>query len=313
MSSEGAVQKPKRALVLSGGGVKGAYQAGALQKWIKEDGHDYDIFCGTSVGAINSSFLCQFAHGQTEQAADGLRAFWGRVDADNVKHQWFPFREASALWKSSVYDSRPLQAWVKRELREADIRASGKKLRIVACSWDSGAAYVATEKERLIAQWVLASASYPILLAPIEIDGEVWSDGGMRVVTPLGEAIRAGATHVDVIMCSNPTKLARVDAHGMSAIPKLLMRALDIEDAQIMLSDLESCGVKNDLVKLTDKYRHVKLRLLMPDVELIDNPLDFHQEGIQRMMKKGYDDAVALGDGDGLHALKLERVSRTKE
>lgn len=315
MSSDAATQerKPKRALVLSGGGVKGAYQAGALKKWILEDGHDYDLFCGTSVGAINSSFLSQFGHGRTKEAWEGLRDFWGRVTSTNVKKQWCPFREASAFWKRSVYDSRPLQKWVLRELNEEKIKASKKGLRVVACSWDSGHAHVATERGQNIAKWVLASASYPILLAPIEIGTDLWTDGGLRVVTPLGEAIRAGATHIDVIMCSNPTKLKRIDARKKKAIPGFLLRALDIEDAQIMLADLKVCGLKNALAEPTGAYARVDVRLLMPKGELIENPLDFDQKKIQDMMDVGYADAQALGEHDGLDALKQPKGTITIE
>ena len=50
---------PKRALVLSGAGARGAYEAGAL-KWLFKDidanGPPYDLICGTSAGAINTVF-----------------------------------------------------------------------------------------------------------------------------------------------------------------------------------------------------------------------------------------------------------------
>jgi predicted acylesterase/phospholipase RssA len=53
---------PKRALVLSGAGARGAYEAGAL-KWLFKDidanGPPYDLICGTSAGAINTAFAAR--------------------------------------------------------------------------------------------------------------------------------------------------------------------------------------------------------------------------------------------------------------
>jgi len=48
-----------RALVLSGGGAKGAYEAGLAITLMQEFGEEFDIVCGTSIGAINASFIAQ--------------------------------------------------------------------------------------------------------------------------------------------------------------------------------------------------------------------------------------------------------------
>lgn len=46
------------ALVLSGGGAKGAYEAGAITSLWKTNG-PFDIVVGTSIGAINAAFVAQ--------------------------------------------------------------------------------------------------------------------------------------------------------------------------------------------------------------------------------------------------------------
>ena len=51
-------KKGLTALVLSGGGSRGAYQAGAWQA-LAELGIDIDMVTGTSVGAINGAMVCQ--------------------------------------------------------------------------------------------------------------------------------------------------------------------------------------------------------------------------------------------------------------
>jgi NTE family protein len=283
-----------KALVLSGGGSKGAYQVGALQKWIQEDGIDYEIFCGISVGAINAAYLAQFKAGDPRGAWGKLKGVWDRVTTSNVKKNWFPFGVLEAAWKTSVYNSRPLQDWVRGELDTCAISQSGKGLRVVSVSWDTYETHVATEADPSIVDRVLASSSFPVFLCPIEIGGQLWTDGGVRSITPLGQAIQAGADEVDIIMCSNPDLPHSLD-HKTAAIPGLLERAIDIMSTQIEVADLKICGLKNDLAELRPEYKKVKIRLLQPKSYLIDNSLNFDPEAIKKMLAQGYEDAKALG------------------
>jgi NTE family protein len=283
-----------RALVLSGGGVKGAYQVGALQKWIYEDAIDYDAFCGVSVGAINSAFLAQFPGGNPQDAWTKLKAIWDRVTTKNIKKGWWPLGIIESLWKPSVYNSKPLQDWIHQELDQGAITQSGKSLRIVAVSWDTFQPRVVTEADSQIPDWVLASASFPVFLLPITLNGQLWTDGGARSVTPLGEAIRLGATEIDIIMCSNPDSVPAPTDPGLAAIPGFLERAVSIMSNQIEVADFKICGLKNDLVELRPEYRKVQLRLLQPRVPLTDDSLNFDPVAIKRMMAQGYRDACVL-------------------
>lgn len=283
-----------RALVLSGGGSKGAYQVGALKKWLFEDEIEYDVFCGISVGSLNGSYLAQFPYGHVKNSWSSLKAVWDRVNQSNVKKSWFPFGSLSSLWKPSVYDSRPLQKWVRSELDAPTIAKSGKKLRVVSVSWDTTKTNVSSESDADIAEWVIASSAFPVMLLHAEIGGGQWTDGGLRSVTPLGEAIRVGADEIDVIMCSNPDLFSGFDPKS-PAIPDRLERALEIMLSQIEISDLKICGYKNDLAELKPAYRKVKIRLLQPKQILPGSSLSFDQETIQQKMRIGYEDACSLG------------------
>lgn len=269
---------------------------GALKKWMFEDGSEYDAFCGISVGSLNGSFLAQFPAGDPKGSWEKLKGVWDRVGLNNVKKSWCPFGALSALWKPSVYNSEPLQKWVLSELSQTAIAQSGKKLRVVSVSWNTAKAHVADELDPEIALRVIASSSFPVMLLPAEIGGEQWTDGGLRSVTPLGEAIRLGADEIDVIMCSNPDLFSPFDPKS-AAIPARLERALDIILAQIEVSDLKICGYKNDLAELKPEYRKVKVRLLQPSEILPGSSLSFDQETIQLKMQKGYEDACKLGSG----------------
>ncbi|HMJ52312.1 MAG TPA: patatin-like phospholipase family protein [Polyangiaceae bacterium] len=282
-----------RALVLSGGGAKGAYQVGAIKRWLSApDAADYDVVCGCSVGAINGALLAQFKKGDVKAAIEHLEGVWSRVDNGKVRRCWLPFGPISALWKSSVYDSRPLQNWIRSELDVKKIAESGRKLRVVAVSWNSSEVNVVTESEPQLVDWVIGSSALPIMLNPITIGDQMWTDGGLRSVTPLGEAIRLNATEIDVIMCSDPFAPSPFDPNGRAAIPGLLIRSLDIQSDQIMRADLQICGLKNDLAGTDPALRKVKLRLLQPS-QWLGETLDFSPEAIKKRMALGYEDAAS--------------------
>lgn len=281
-----------RGLVLSGGGSKGAYQVGALRRLLVDQNRDYDIVCGVSVGALNGAMMCQAPLGSPAQAYGKLTEIWDNVTPNKVWNYRFLWYIA-ALWSSSVYDSSPLEAWVRRMLDVDAVRASKRKLRVGAVNWRTAEYRAADETSKDLAEWVLASASFPVFFKPVEIEGDEWTDGGVRNVTPLGEAIRAGATEIDVIMTSNPEDRKMWKPKGISALWRAL-RAIEIALDEVTRGDLKEAGLKNDLARLGGPYKDVKIRLLQPSRSLGVDSLDFDPKGIARMREFGYEDAAHL-------------------
>jgi len=288
MSDAGTAQKPRRALVLSGGGSKGAFEVGVLQRLMGDEQLDYDLLCGTSVGAINAAYVSQTPLGQPREAAARLRALWDTVTTDKVRKNWFPFREASALFKTSVYDSEPLHQWIRAGLDQDLVRRSGRKLRIVSVSLGTGESFVADEQTPDLAEWVIASSAFPVMLTPATIGADLWTDGGLRIVTPLGEAIAAGASDIDVVLCSDPFAKSPFQVKDAHAIPQILLRSLDILSGEVSRADLRIAGLKNDLSELRPEYRKVKIRVFQPTAPLPFDSLDFDPGNLRKMIEAGY-------------------------
>jgi NTE family protein len=288
MSVPGNALKPRRALVLSGGGSKGAFEVGVLQRLMGDEQLDYDLLCGTSVGAINAAYLAQTPLGQPREAAAKLRALWDTVTTEKVRKNWFPFREASAFFKTSVYDSEPLHQWIRAGLDANAVRVSGRLLRIVSVSLGTGESFVADEQTPDLAEWVIASSAFPVMLTPASIKGDLWTDGGLRTVTPLGEAIRAGAGEIDVVLCSDPFANSPFQIKDAHAIPQLLLRSLDIMNGEVSRADLRIAGLKNDLSELRPEYRKVRIRVFQPAEPLPFDSLDFDPGNLRRMIDAGY-------------------------
>ena len=285
-----------RVLCLSGGGVKGAYQVGVLKKWLVEDGIEYDAFCGSSVGSLNSSILAQFPTGKTLESWISLKTMWDGLSSNKVYSNWTFFGVLASLWKSSVYNSQALQNLITSNVDASKIKSSGKKLRTVAVSMSTGSTHVSDESDPDLVKRVMASSAFPVLFSPIELQGEQWSDGGLRNQTPLGEAIRMGADEVDIIMCSNPDLFTDFDTKS-SAIPGRVLRSLEILTTQLEIDDLKICGYLNDLSELRPEFKKIKIRVVQPTEVLTSDTFAFDQSIIQTLIAKGYRDACNQSTG----------------
>jgi len=279
-----------KALVLSGGGSKGAYQAGALKYILGEQKVNYDIFCGVSVGAINCAFLSMFSSGEEQRASDILSDMWNHLDTPKIYKRWFPFGRWHALWTKSFFDSSPLYDLLKTNLDINKIRTSGKKVSVGTVSLSSGKYTIFDQSSDYFIDAVIASASFPGMLTPVSFLGQLWTDGGIKEISPIKKAMEMGADEIDVIITSPQTRVNRFIENPTTV--DILKRSIDLSTDKIMANDIEKIQMHNRLAEagLSDRQL-VKMNILRPDYNLIEDLLDFRPHKIQEMMQKGYADA----------------------
>lgn len=278
-----------RALVLQGGGAKGAFQAGVLKHLIGDLKTHYDIVCGISVGALNAAYVSQYAAGDEAICAADLESLWLSLDNSKVRKKWFAW-PLTVPWKPSVYDSKPLNSLVREVIDPSLILSSGRKLRVGAVSLEAGEYRAWTEQSADIITGVLASSAFPGGMTPVKSLGEFWIDGGVRDMTPLNEAIRLGATEVDCILLSSPT-LPIIEI-GKPRTLEVLIRALDIILDELASNDLERAKLYNELVDagLRPDKRKIELNIYTASRSL-GSTLDFDPKQIQKNIALGYEDA----------------------
>jgi NTE family protein len=279
-----------KALVLSGGGSKGAYEVGAIFYLCVVAARTYDVICGVSVGALNGAFLAQWKAGDETTGAMKLDSFWAAINQSKVYKSWFGGYLA-ALWKPSLYNSKPLSDLVHSNLDAEAVRRSGKLLRVGAVDLNTGEYRLFDERHPKLWDTVLASAAYPAILSPVKLESGLWIDGGVRDITPLGAAIQLGATDIDVVMAS-PSAVKPRKAQGMNAID-IALRAIDILTDEVNRGDLAKAQLYNQLVESDQRpdKRYVKLTIIRPDTELTSNSFDFSPSLLASMRKRGYEDA----------------------
>jgi len=282
----------KTGLVLSGGGARGAYEIGALKKPMADEGRDYDAIYGASVGGLTAAGLSQTPLGKPAEAIKWLEDLWLGLSTKDIYVKW-PLWPASVALKKSVYDSSPLAHLVRSKFSLAKARASGKTVKVRAVNWETKEVRDVSQEDDDFIDWVLASASYPVMLLPVEINGEEWTDGGARDITPITAALLDGCKRIDVITTDDPNLPShRWDPKCQTAITGYLPRLLTITFDEVMRNDLRNVGINNPFVRLVDEYADVEFRVLQPTKRMNGfDSLDFSPENIRKMIDIGYKEA----------------------
>lgn len=240
------MHQPSVGIVLSGGGARGAYEAGILkyifQKFGTAERPLFDVLTGSSVGAVHAAYVT--GSGQAKDAADGLAQLWLSMQlGDTVRINWSWLR--SQAWRTIFGSKRPMRSdqtrpavfdtchleklifksidWrgMQRELRSG--RVKGVALPSTEIGTGRAAVFYQAAEERpemvwrndphidgravrLMPRHVFASAAIPMFFPPVKIDNRLFVDGSLRINTPLSPALRLGAEKLLVIRLRSPEK-----------------------------------------------------------------------------------------------------------
>lgn len=188
-----------RALVLSGGGARGAFQVGMLRELVINQRLDFQIIRGVSVGSLNAAFLAQApteANSQAELAkkVGALQDLWESEITGN--HSIYADRAGFAgliLGADSLYSLKPLRSLVKDNLSFDAIKSSGRDFAVGTVSLVSGRYEEWRADDDAFFERFIASSSIPVVFPYVDIPDmdDVLVDGGVRNITPLTSAFRA--------------------------------------------------------------------------------------------------------------------------
>ena len=184
------------AFVLGGGGALGACEVGMLRALL-ERGIRPDLVVGTSVGAINGAVV---AADPSVKAVERLADLWSSLGRSGVfSGSVFGRIQVAARSRTHLYSSAPLRRLLEQHLPlDAErIEQLPVPFQCVAASIERAAEHWFSEGPLVDA--VLASCAVPGLLAPVEIGGEHFLDGGLANSIPVGRAVALGARTVYVL------------------------------------------------------------------------------------------------------------------
>jgi NTE family protein len=205
-------KRPKIGLVLSGGGAKGFAHIGVL-KVIEEAGIKIDYIGGTSMGAVVGGL---YASGYNATQIDSI---FHKVNFDELLNDYIP-RSAKSFYEKrndelyaitlpfsnfkvgipqalskGLYNFNLLSRLTKHVRQVKDFNQLPTPFLCIGTNIETGQQVVLNKGN--LAQAMLASAAFPTLFTPIEIDGQLLIDGGVANNFPVDEVKNLGA---DVII-----------------------------------------------------------------------------------------------------------------
>jgi NTE family protein len=319
----------RRALVLSGGGAKGSFQIGAMEELIFNRGLDFEILCGVSVGALNASFLAQapFDSDHPDVSLENLknsfitlRHLWlEEISGNKSIYRTRPCDKVRAfLGADSIYNPKPLERLFKRYLKADDLARSNRILKVQYVSLETGEIRAADSKDSNIVEHVRASGMMPYYFPPVEVMEEHLADGGIRDITPLGQAFEEGAEAIYVIYAS-PFYMERAEFADNWIGTKVnaftyLGRAVELMADEIYRTDIEGAQrlntikenwekVKNlvpehpsrqKLNEVLENVRFAPIVEIKPEKYIIRDTLDFSPEKLMENYNYGKEVAASL-------------------
>lgn len=315
-------KQPKTALVMPGGGARGAFQVGvlkALAELLPKDGAcPFLIISGTSVGAINSIVLASKAQRYRSAVAE-LERVWGNFHCHHVYKtdhltmlksslQWFLAIVSGGLLVGaprSLLDNAPLRELVNRNVRFPQIQEAIEAgcldaVAITAAGYGSASStsffQAATEHRSwkrtrrlgkrgdLNIDHVMASIAVPMVFPPVRIGAEFFGDGAMRQATPLSPAVHLGADRILVLGTRDETGDTALEEAGTTpSIGQIAGYMLDTLFMDGLYSDLERLTRINQMI---DSVAEKETSGLFVNLKAIDTMLIVPSEDLRMVAYK---------------------------
>jgi predicted patatin/cPLA2 family phospholipase len=184
---------PKRSLMLAGGGVKIAFQAGVLQVWLDEAGIEFDHADAVSAACFNLAMWVQGLTGT--QIADNWRNTDPITEVDLNWPQLVRFLYAASLFDLDAFRHRVFPAW---GLDWEKIRSSKREATFNVYNFSKHELLPVTPPE-ITEDFLIAAGSLPMWFPPVHIDGFTYIDAIFNTASNLEEAIRRGADELWII------------------------------------------------------------------------------------------------------------------
>jgi len=288
VSAEKNFMNTKRALVISGGGAKGAWAGGLIQQMIEERGYDWDMYFGSSTGSLLITLI-------PLHKMEKLKEAYTSVNNKNI-FSVNPFTKKGKInvlnaicrvvkGKTSLGESGELEKLIKQmySLEEFyEVRKLDKQTFPCATNYTKNRIeYVrnldVTYDEYIKYTW--ASTSVPLAMNFVDMNTYKYLDGGVIMHVPIQKAIDEGADEVDVIVL-RPENVDNTPWHAENMFD-VLMRTIDIMQDQISQTNVI-------IGQLKAKEKNVKIRIRYTPYKLTDNSLIFNKEQMLKWWKEGY-------------------------
>ena len=302
-----------RALVISGGGSKGAFAGGVTQYLMEAEKKKYDLFLGTSTGSL---LIPHLAAGNIEKVYElytnvnqrkifSLNPF---IVKKKEGREYVTINYFNMFWqflkkKRTFGESKNLLKHIRRNFSNENFKNLKDKVGDVVVTVSN------LSKNRVeyksihdfsyedFCEWIWISCNYIPFMSLAKKNGFEYADGGLGCVVPIREAIKRGATEVDAII---------LEAENME-YNKVLGKnpfSLMLNLYSFVLDQVEYHDVIEG--KLAALNKNVKLNIYYTPTKLTENSLVFNKKLMTEWWKQGYDYAATKVKEDKENAKKTK-------
>ena len=285
----------KNALVISGGGSKGAFAGGVAQYLMKNEGKEYDLFLGTSTGSLMVSHL---ALGMLDE----LKKLYTNVNQKSIfsnnpfkikkidGEKVVSIRHLNTLWnflngRKTFGESKNLRRLIKRNITEeiyTRVRVENKEVVVTLSNLTTNQVEYKSIQECSyddFCDWIWGSCNYIPFMSLLEKNHYQYADGGFGSLVPIREAILRGATEIDaIILETEVTQFNKLPANNPFSL------LFDVFD--FMLTHVEKHNIT--IGKLAANNKNVKLNLYYTPTVLTTNSLVFDEKLMRKWWKSGF-------------------------
>ena len=284
-----------RALVISGGGSKGAFAGGVAQFLIQEAKRDYDLFVGTSTGSLLISHLAL-------NKLDKIKDIYSNVNQDSIfnncpfiikkKHgvetiainHWNVLRNflkgkktfgESENLRKLIRNSITVEEFNELKASKMDVVVTVSNLSLNQVEYKSINDCTYDE----FCDWIWISSNYTPFMSLAKRNGCEYADGGLGTLVPIEEALLRGATEVDVVVLH--TEVNHLNRLSSKNPFDLITTILGF-----MLDRIENQNIR--IGKLVANQKDAIINFYYTPTVLTTNSLIFNKERMTLWWKRGY-------------------------
>ncbi len=293
----------KKALVISGGGSKGAFAGGVAEYLMHIKNKEYDMFLGTSTGSLMVSHLAL-------KMVEELKDIYTNVKQSTIFSN-SPFRirkvhgekvisikHTNTLWnyimgRKTFGESKNLRRLIKRNITRQmydEINRNQKEVVVTVSNLTTSKIEYKSILECTyedFCDWIWGSCNYVPFMSLLEKNHCQYADGGFGCLVPVREAILRGAKEIDAI-------ILETEVSKMNKIPSQNPFSLLFDVFDFMLEHVEKHNVT--IGKLSAKHNDVKLNLYYTPTVLTTNSLIFDKKLMTQWWKQGFEHAKFKDD-----------------
>ena len=285
-----------KALVISGGGSKGAFAGGVAQFLMQDLGKEYDMFLGTSTGSLLIPHLSlnkiekvyELFTNVTQRDIFSVSPFVQRKKGDR---EFVSIDFVNSLWqfirmKRTFGESKHLKRNIRRNFTRDEfeaILATKEDVVVTVSNLSKNSVEYKSIKDctyEEFCNWIWISCNYIPFMSLATVDGFEYADGGLGCVVPIREAILRGATEIDAIVLEAET-MEQQKVLGKNPFSLMLN----------LFGHLLNQVERNDITigKLAAKNKNVNLNIYYTPTTLTENSLIFSKRLMVKWWKQGYE------------------------